>query len=84
MTTALLFDGLVQGVKSWDVLIAKALSLAILANTGARAGDVARSDHYTSENASRLRDVTIKIIKQDDGTLEFKLKIVLKFTKGFK
>lgn len=84
MTIALFTDGLVQGVRSWDVLISKTLSLALMANTGARAGDLGRSTGYDSENATKLGDVTIKVVKQQDSTVLFKAKFVLKFTKGFK
>jgi hypothetical protein len=53
-------------------------------STPALAGDTARAVLYDSEHAAKLKDVTIRIVKDELGSIIFKGKFVLKFTKGYK
>ena len=77
-------DAIQNGTKSWDVVIAKCLSLSMMTATGSRAGDLAVSGGYTDETSTRLGDMIIKIRKNADGHVVFRSKLTLRFVKGHK
>lgn len=79
-----LMDAIKNGTTSWDVVIAKCLSLSMMTATGARAGDLAVSHGYTDEASTRLSDMVIKISKSDDAQVVFRSRLTLRFVKGHK
>jgi hypothetical protein len=77
-------DAIENGTTSWDVVIAKCLSLSMMTATGSRAGDLAVSNGYTEEASTRLSDMVIKVSKSDDGQIIFRSRLTLRFVKGHK
>lgn len=76
-----------KGTASWDVVIAKALSITLMSALGCRSGDVAKSRLYTTE-VLRYRDIEITIDTADESKepslSDLRVMIKLEHCKGSK
>lgn len=77
-------NAITTGTPSWSIVIAKALSLALVSATAARVGDVSRSHRYADDYVLKWADVTIKVSEDEVGRPVFRAKITLRHTKGHK
>ncbi|THW47077.1 hypothetical protein D6D21_03632 [Aureobasidium pullulans] len=75
-------NAITTGTPSWSIVIAKALSLALVSATAARVGDVSRSHRYADDYVLKWADVTIKVSEDEVGRPVFRAKITLRHTKG--
>ncbi|KAK6002407.1 hypothetical protein QM012_002045 [Aureobasidium pullulans] len=83
MTYALFQEALTNGTTSWDLTIAKSLSLSVQCVTGARAGDLVKANGCADDMVVKLKDFVIKVVTSPDGVF-FRARLVLRFTKGKK
>ncbi|KAI6796652.1 hypothetical protein KC361_g4349 [Hortaea werneckii] len=73
-----------QGCGSFDIVVAKVLSVVLISSLGARAGDVARSLHASAEQTLQFRHITLSIQGEEPRFENLVATIELEFTKGFK
>lgn len=87
-TVLVLVDGLLRnailhGTPSWDLTLAKAMSLAMQSATGMRSGDLARSRGYSNQQVTLLRDLVVKVVN-DGKVIRFRSLLTLRYTQGHK
>lgn len=83
LVRAYLVRALEHGTTSWDVTIARCLSIVLVGSLGARTGDVGRSRQYTGTEYMQYRHIELTI----DGEPEFgnlRARITIEFAKGLK
>lgn len=83
LVDGLLRNAIVHGTPSWDMTLAKAMSLAVQSATGMRSGDLARSHGYSNQQVTLLGDLVVKVVNDEKG-IRFRLLLTLRYTKGHK
>lgn len=82
LVNALLQDAMEHGTHSWDIVVAKVLSIVLLAAFASRAGDFTLSTGYNHETV-RFKDVCLKLDTKLDGAETINARIIL-HDKGHK
>ena len=83
LTDAWMNTALTDGVKAWDTIISRQLSIVMVASFAARTGDVVRSHLYTDMECCLFKDLTLTF-KGGDDMEHLSLDVCLRFVKGFK
>lgn len=76
--------GIDDGTCSWDVTIAKGLSLVLVSALGARPGDVAQSRLYKGTEYMQYRHVELYIEGDEPVFCNMRARITIEFEKGHK
>jgi hypothetical protein len=86
-----LYNKAIRGTTNWDVPIMRMLGLSILAATGGRGGDVARSAGYVQLECLCFKDVEVFWLVPPSPNASTKelyaaltVRLTLRFTKGHK
>ncbi|TAQ88753.1 hypothetical protein B7494_g2950 [Chlorociboria aeruginascens] len=70
------------GTRSWDLVIAKLLSIVLVASLGMRAGDVTQSRGYKKSEYLKYKDIKLQIVGNREPKLEnIKASITLEYVK---
>jgi hypothetical protein len=83
LARAVVENAITAGCRNWDAVLQGLLSMSLLASTGSRAGDIARTFSHSEVACLKYEDVTIKLIEKD-GTEIVQMVVALKYTKGNK
>jgi hypothetical protein len=86
---------LTHGCRSWDVAISRFLAISLMTATAGRAGDIARSNHYTGLECLRWEHIELILLDsrdKDDGQQQPKppmvqdltARITIAYEKGYK
>jgi hypothetical protein len=77
-------NAITAGCRNWDYVIQGLLSISLLASTGTRSGDIARTFMHSEVACLKYEDVTIKLVKDKAGAEMMQMVIALRYTKGHK
>lgn len=72
------------GTRSWDITIARCLSLVLVSSLAARAGDVAHSRDFTGDEYMKYRDIELYLEGDDAKFVNLRARVTMRYTKGFK
>lgn len=84
IVSAFLLRAIEQGTLSWDITIAKCLSMVLVASLGAQSGDVCRSGGYTGGQYMQYRHVELHIDSDEPTFANLRAIVTLEFKKGHK
>jgi hypothetical protein len=86
MVTEYLKHFIAKGCCSWDVIVAKCLSITLVAALGARAGDVSRSNGYHNDEFLQWGHIRLYVDAESDvaNFHDLRAVVTLKFMKGAK
>lgn len=73
-----------KGTRSWDIVVAKCLSVTLVSALGCRAGDVMRAEGYSNDETLHWCDIRLVLNDNVPEYLRISARITLKYTKGHK
>lgn len=73
-----------KGTLSWDLIIARCLSITLVASLGVRAGDLARSRFYAGQEYLQYRHLHLYLDGNEPRFENLRLEITLEYIKGHK
>ncbi|KAK7897406.1 hypothetical protein LTR67_005295 [Exophiala xenobiotica] len=72
------------GCRNWDIVILRALGVALTLAMCSRNGDLALSSGWHGEQYLKWKDIELSVDKDAQGVQDIKAKFTLRFTKGMK
>ncbi|KAI7239636.1 hypothetical protein KC330_g1825 [Hortaea werneckii] len=72
------------GTSSWDVTIARSLSMALVASLGVRTGDVGQSRLYSGTEYMQFRHIELSIEGNEAIFANIRASVTIEFAKGLK